>query len=277
MSAKKGIQALENLGLTHLEAEIYAFLVKNSPATGYRVAKGIEKPVANTYKAIQSLAQKGGALVEEGTARQCWAVPPSEFLGQLEREVHASRIQAEKALVTQTMGAIDDREYPIGGWAALVWRLRQMLGEAESVVLAVLPFHLASELEASLTAAIGRQVEVLLRSAPLPILNSMDQSGLTTFAQANDVRMVVDGVQYCVACVDAETLVTGIWCRNPHLALGLHAGLAAEFCLASLAEKIEDDAGQKRLLKTLSQLKLASSTPGFGRAYRVAEPPPPPV
>jgi hypothetical protein len=42
-------KALMALGFTELEARIYTFLLQESPATGYRIAQAIQKPVANTW------------------------------------------------------------------------------------------------------------------------------------------------------------------------------------------------------------------------------------
>ncbi|MDO8629132.1 MAG: helix-turn-helix domain-containing protein, partial [Phycisphaerales bacterium] len=70
------IQTLVPLGFTPLEGEVYAILVAESPATGYRVAQAIGKPVANTYKAIESLERKGAIVVDDGESRLCRAVPP---------------------------------------------------------------------------------------------------------------------------------------------------------------------------------------------------------
>ena len=64
--AKDAAKLLVEFGFTDLEAEIYLFLLGSSPTTGYRVAKGIRKPAANTYKALQTLATKGAILVEDG-------------------------------------------------------------------------------------------------------------------------------------------------------------------------------------------------------------------
>jgi len=74
MAVRDSVKALADLGFTNLEAEIYAFLLQESPATGYRIAQAIGKPAANTYKAIQSLEQKGAVIVEAGSSRMCRAI-----------------------------------------------------------------------------------------------------------------------------------------------------------------------------------------------------------
>ena len=67
------------MGLNALEAEVYAQLLKESPLTGYGVAKALGKPAANVYKAIDTLADKGAVIVDEGGTRQCRAVPAQGF------------------------------------------------------------------------------------------------------------------------------------------------------------------------------------------------------
>jgi hypothetical protein len=68
---QESVRHLSTLGFTELEAAVYTFLVESSPATAYRVAQGIGRPVANTYKAVESLQQKGAVLVDETGTRLC--------------------------------------------------------------------------------------------------------------------------------------------------------------------------------------------------------------
>ena len=86
MQQSKSIQTLIDLGFTNLEAEIYTFLLQESPATGYRIAQAIGKPAANTYKTVQSLEKKGALLVDDSEKRLCRAVPADELLNRLERQ-----------------------------------------------------------------------------------------------------------------------------------------------------------------------------------------------
>src|SRR5688572_23314760 len=85
------IQAIQTLGFSELEASIYAFLLVESPTTGYRIAQALGKPVANTYNGIQSLQSKGAILVEDSDTRLCRAVPPDEMMGQMERAFQERR------------------------------------------------------------------------------------------------------------------------------------------------------------------------------------------
>src|SRR5262249_37024015 len=102
------IPSLTGLGFTELEAEVYIALLRASPATGYRVAQSIGRPVANTYKAIESLQHKGAVLVDEGASRLCRAVPAEELLAQLERTFRRRRQTAADALASLQAPPDDD-------------------------------------------------------------------------------------------------------------------------------------------------------------------------
>src|SRR5690348_5292210 len=104
-------QILVPFGFTGLESEIYAFLLKESPATGYRIAQAIGKAAANTYKAIEGLQQKGAVLIEEGASRSCRAVPPDELLARLTRDFEWRRAEAEILLSRINSESSDDRVY----------------------------------------------------------------------------------------------------------------------------------------------------------------------
>ena len=63
------ITALEELGLTRLEALTYVALLKNGPSTGYGIAKFIQKPASNAYRIIDSLVSKQLVVTDEGTKK----------------------------------------------------------------------------------------------------------------------------------------------------------------------------------------------------------------
>src|SRR5579863_6738164 len=145
MPSSDPVHSLAQLGFTNLEAEIYAFLVSESPATGYRIAQAIGKPAANTYKAIQTLERKGAVVVEDGASRQCRAVPVDELLGRISREFHTHRDHAARALRELGQPKADDRVYQIRSLDGVLQRLRQMLVEAKGVVLASIPAVILSQ------------------------------------------------------------------------------------------------------------------------------------
>src|SRR4051794_22303639 len=105
------MDALVDLGFTDLEADVYVFLLDESPATGYRVAQGTGRLPANVYKAIESLEAKGAVLVDQGSNRHVRALPPDELLALQKRRFEERQNRARKALATVRRSVEDDRVY----------------------------------------------------------------------------------------------------------------------------------------------------------------------
>src|SRR5688572_3972866 len=131
-------RALEGLGFSEQEAAVYGFLLQESPATGYRIAQAINKPVANTYKSLSSLQAKGAVVVDEGDgeARQCRAVPFDEFSAQMERALRDRCRLAAEAASRLKPARDDDGVYRLGTVEQVLGRATQMISRARVVVLA---------------------------------------------------------------------------------------------------------------------------------------------
>ncbi len=83
---------LKEIGLNDLEANIYITLLENSKSTGYRIAGEINKPVANTYKALKSLELKGAVIADRSSGTTFFeTVPVEEFLNKKENEFAKTR------------------------------------------------------------------------------------------------------------------------------------------------------------------------------------------
>lgn len=266
MSHVDAARVLTGLGFTGLESEVYAFLVRESPATGYRIAQAIHKPVANTYKAIETLRVKGAIEVEEAESRQCRAVPTDELLDRLGRDFEAKRANAKELLGKLNQPVHEDRVYQLNAQPQIIQRAREMLGRATQIALLAGPIGLVHELDESLMAAAARGVEVFVKSNGDPELPRVETlvvtrpDDLVNFG--GHLRLVIDGESVLVGVLGASEQ-TALYSKNPILAAPYHEGLAAEMNLLAVAERIEDGAGPKRLAKAITTVRPASTTPGL--------------
>jgi len=269
MPNRDAASALTSFGFTGLESEIYAFLLTEAPATGYRISQAIGKPVANTYKAIQTLQTKGAILVEEGDTRLCAPVASEELLERLGKEFEKRRQEAKEALAGLGRTQFDDRLYHLRSRTLIVQRLREMLEASTEVALLTGPASLLNEIGEALSDAGTRGVEVLVKSDA-----ELQLARVESYVSTRDddllksrslVRAVVDGTEALLGHVGSEAATDAIWTRNPTLALSLHEGMAAEITVLAIAERIDDGAGPKRLAKALTHVRGGSKTPGVGR------------
>jgi sugar-specific transcriptional regulator TrmB len=257
-------------GFTALESQVYGFLITESPATGYRIAQGIGKPVANVYKAIQSLAEKNALVVESAESRLVHPVPPEELLARLTREFDARKKAAEAAFAEASVAGAKDRIQTIKS-------LEQSLDTATELVRAATHSILFSgtkaaveALESELRAASARGISVSIKTAaPCRV------EGAEIVAPLRDedlwAQWPEEGMVVCVdggAILAAQWTVKGvvksaIFAQSTLLGTVLYQGMSADHCITEIEERLEDGAGPKRVLRTIASMRSATGTPAF--------------
>lgn len=232
----KRIPSLEALGMTRLEAVSYAFLVANPASTGYGVSKGIGKPTANVYRALESLERKGAVRNDRGSPPKFRAVPPAELLDQLEREFMDRRAIASTALAA--LEAATDRDDDADGMFALATaeqvtgRTRLMLTAARRIALVDAGPDAFDLLSDAVDDARSRRVRVLVRVRGPAQAGHPDTIAVAAGDAAGEgaIRAVMDAREALIARLDADaaTAREAVWTRSPLFVRTLHDALATE-------------------------------------------------
>ena len=232
-------ETLCELGFTGLEALAYVSLLKAPGATGYAIARAIGKPVANTYKALESLEQRGAVSAEDGAARSYRAVPVGELLSVISREFASRTAQADKALARLDFAIEDDRVYRLTGREAILERMRSLIASARSVlVVDAFPEALTAITE-MLREAVKRGLTVRIKTyAPFELRGAT----VVTSPSGDAVMRRWDGTWLNAVADDTECLISllgdreshGMWTRNHYFSLVYQAALSSEVALAEL-------------------------------------------
>jgi sugar-specific transcriptional regulator TrmB len=251
-------RALSELGFTGLEAEVYAFLLGQAPATGYRIAQGIGKPVANTYKAIASLHAKGAIEVDDGNTRLCRPVPSDELIGRLARDFEARKEEARVLL--QELGApeADDRIYQLRSRSQVLQRAAEMLLRTQEVAVGVLPADALEALADALGTSPGR---VVIATAASVVPANIEAVPVDPAMPADLFILAIDGEESLCGTISSEE-ASAFWTRNPAMARPQFAGASAMVNLRAVASRLEDGAGPKRISKALVTAPGVEDTPG---------------
>lgn len=249
--------ALQSLGLTALEADVYAGLLRLGRATGYRVGREIGRPTANVYKALDALTDKGAVLVQEGGDGLFAPVPPERFLRQL-RESFA---RSEEAVLA---GARDLKfaEEPAGIFALhtaaqLAERLQTMIESAQRVVLVDAAPAPLEAWASALAAAAERGVRVLVKAyAPVALRGAevaVDPNGADILRRwsLDWLHVVVDGCEVLLSAHQGGQLLRGLWTQEAFVAVCYHDALAAEIILTGLSGQVLGGASPDQLKRTL--------------------------
>ena len=157
--ADESVRVLQTLGFSKLEAAIYTYLLQQPPTTGYGIAQALGKPIANTYKGINSLQAKGAVIVDESQTRLCRAVPPTEIFSQMQHALKQHCDQATELLIKLKTTSDDTRVYRLHTWEQVMERARQMIARAEQVVIVSAFPEPLKEIRAELENAGARKCE----------------------------------------------------------------------------------------------------------------------
>ncbi len=267
------IQPLIDLGLTKLESEIYAYLLENSPATGYRVGKAIGRPTANTYKALQSLQHKGAVIVEDSTKRNCRAVPMDTFLEGLEKKFFHSKHEARKALAKLKPAPDDERLYHLHTPDQVFEHFRQMLHKCQQVALFDLfPLPL-DQMKSDIESAASRGIRIAVKTYQSCTIRGAEV--VTAFNREKTMERwsgqwangVTDGKEHVLAFLSKEgtDVHQAVWSTNTYISWVYHSSLMHELLHDVLLNHIGNVKGNASLsdkYKRLESIK-AEEAPGY--------------
>lgn len=273
MALEDCIGSIAALGFTDLEAEIYVFLLQQSPATGYRVAQALGKPAANTYKAIETLQKKGAILVEDGVNRQCRAIPYEELLGQLERGFLEKKARAANALTELHAASEDERVYQIRSIRQVMERCRNMLARCTEVaIIDIFPLPLDTlQKDIEQTAARGPVVAVQVYEptevAGAEVVVRMEGSGIQQRWPGQWLNLVVDGSEHLIAFLtaDAKKVHQAVWSGSVYLSWIYHSSLCCELETGIVRKLIQDGESPARLKQAVERCRRFHSpeNPGY--------------
>lgn len=259
------------LGLTALEAQAYTFLLAKSPSTGYQVARGIGKPTANTYKALEALLQKGAIIRENGPVRQYRALGISDLLEGLARRHRELCAEAESSLKMMRGSDSDDRLYQLATPQQVFDTLRRMLKQTQSLILLDL-FPTAVEVLAKDILMTARRSEVCLKVyAPVRLkgVRIIEERYATDTLQrwpGQWANGVVDGREYVLAFLadECRAVRQAYWSASPYVAMIYHQGLISEMTVSAVEQALTRQATIKQVATILHQFRrlLTADTSG---------------
>lgn len=236
-------KSLESLGLTQMEALAYAYLVANPSSTGYRVARGIGKPTANVYRALESLGRKGAVLQDRAATPSFRALAPDDLLARLEHDFMKRKKAAAEKLASLQPDEGDERIYALNSPDQVLTRARLVLASARRAVLVDAMTSLAAALEDEIADARTRRVRVMIRSRiAMPAHDDTVAVGPSAPGVLPSLRVVTDAREVLLAAFDRDEARTrdAFWTRSSFLARSLHDALAAELCCARIEAMMTD-------------------------------------
>lgn len=260
---------LQHLGFTALETDIYLALLRHGEMTGYAVAKQVGKVVANVYKALESLHQKGAVLQVQQDQKRYAAVPWRQLLDHEQRKF--SQVLTDLATELATLPVADEQEgvYQLKNPDQLFYDSRQLCREASGLLLADIQPAALPLLADELIAAAARGVEVrvkLYEPAALPgVCVTLRANGREVYGKTADVsfKLVADGNHFVIGLLSADLsrVIQAFKSRSALLNMSLFCGLTYELILTELKQSLaqNDLAASQQILAQTAHLHPFSS------------------
>lgn len=162
MSAIADLQAnLSELGFTEYEAKVYLALLREHPATGYRLGKRSGVPRSMVYEALGRLRARGAVLeTEEGKATLYRPLPPDALLERIKQDHQQLVEELEKGLGALYERDEEQRLWSVRGDASVLSYALRMVREAETELMLVLADRELEELRDEIQLCCEQGVEV---------------------------------------------------------------------------------------------------------------------
>lgn len=243
---QKADEILIQIGFTQLESDVYLYLLTEGAHTGYAVAKAIGKAVANVYKAIERLAQKGAVEQSSGKNKQCIAVPWRQLITSETKKFNSNMDALSQALTRLPEHQDDEQVYQIKNAAQVKDQAVRIIENAEHVILANVEPQAMSWLFEPLIAAARRGVEVRIKvyeAIKLPgVIVVLRQNGRQVYSKTKDVQLTLcaDGKEMINALLTLDTtkVIQAFRSKSALMTLMLYNQLLYELVLTELKKVI---------------------------------------
>ena len=159
---RETLSGLRQLGFTDYEARIYMQLLKTSPATAYEVAKAAGVPRANTYAALEALAQRGAVLPVNEEPLRYVAAPPKTLFEAISRQTRALCSDLSERLELIAPASQDYPVWTTHGDVAVQEKIEAMIAESRSSIWIKAADDVIRRHKASLQEAAERGVSLII-------------------------------------------------------------------------------------------------------------------
>ncbi len=261
---EKQTSLLMELGLTKLQARVYLSLLENGRSTGYQVAKDLNEPVANTYKALDSLQKNGLALLEESAKVKAYTAQPiGLYLDQRERWFSKKREAVESSLKSIVPAAPGEGFYTIESCEQLYALASSLIKKAkDNVAFEGTPLPI-EQLKKDLRKAAAGGRTVLVKSyeeIEIPgctVMYSKEMGSPVFELPIQLLHVVVPGEGYITAITDLENnrLLHGVYVRNLFLSIVAYNGFTMEFYVTHAFDMLHRGRSGDAVLREWEELR----------------------
>jgi HTH-type transcriptional regulator, sugar sensing transcriptional regulator len=252
------IRILSDLDFTDYEAKTYLALLRESPSTGYAVARSSGVPRSKIYEVLESLVTRGDVLLSKGDQTLYSPRSPSELVRMRRERLEGRLDTAAVALDAYARSREpDDLIWDIRGSEEIFFRIREVVGRARSQLLVQIWGSDAHELREALRGAAERGVAIDIVAYGDP-----DMPFAMVRLHEPGAREIEDeyGGRWAILSRDGEEIVAGIVSKgaDSRAAWSSHLGI-----VMPITEQIKHDLYIAEMLRDHRAVLEASYGPAL--------------
>ncbi len=237
---------LSQLGFTQLESEVYLHLLINGDNTGYAIAKGIGKAVANVYKAVEALSNKGAVEITVGDSKICHAAPWQQVLSSAQTRFSENISDLEQQLKKLPAQQDDESVYQLKNANQVLATAKLMIEQASTIIVAELKPGVDEYLAPFLAQAAVRGVEVRVKIYQDITIEgakiTLRQKGEQVYAKIENTsfKLCADGKDSLTALLTADLsqVIQAFKSKSALICMEMYCGLIYELILTDLKQAI---------------------------------------
>lgn len=242
--------ALCGFGFTQLEALIYCELLRNAPATGYRLARDVGKAPPNIYQTLKGLVEKGAIVPAEDaeSATSYFPVPPRQLFSAIQNDFTARHDLALAALEAIHQPTAHESVYQLRNVNQVFERALAMIDSASEIIIFDMVPAIFDRLRESIDRATARAVKVVgIAYRPEDARPTIPYNG----EQPSDVEgrwpglgliLIIDGREQLIAQIsrDMESVLNAVYSDSVFLSSVLHSAVSSDIRLVALRADATD-------------------------------------
>ncbi len=245
---------LKELGLSELEANIYHWLLENQRNTGYKIAGQIAKPVANTYKALKSLQNKGAVISDDSKGTTYFeTIPIEEFLNKIESEFNRKKEKIIKEVEKLETRQDNTGIYEIKSIELVYEKAASMIKSAQNTLLIDGFPAPMKKIKQYLTEERASDVSIYVKNYSGDDIANVHQLKASfddlPISELNGQWLIVlkDTNESLLAFFnkDGSELIHAVWTQDPFISFILFNGSAYEFNFTEVCEQVYSDENNK--------------------------------
>ncbi len=242
------LKSLGSLGFSDYEAKVYGALLRESPASGYAVARLSGVPRSKVYEVLDALLTRGDVLASYGEPVQYAPRPPREMI-EIRRQALAREVaSAEKGLqVLASRASRNDLIWDILGREHILFRARDLLARATNIVLLQVWSDEANELRPALEECAARGVTVVLVAYGDPSMPFarvyLHEPGVEEITQEYGGRWLLvsrDGEEIVAGIVSMGDQSRAAWSSHPGIVVPMTEQIKHDVYIAEMLQKHRD-------------------------------------